>query len=302
MADTTGAEKPQIDLSALEAIAEDFLRWRRWMILPAIGVVVLAWAVLVLTLNSDALHTGKGILLPICGPFLVFWVAWYFFKGRAQKRVITKALPLIASVSGVNSHEPDRYTSMRVKKAGRSGLFPAHKATCEYSLSCRNGDILMTMDQFATVSGHHNGNRFGGYLFKTDSAIDTPDLLVCMMGNKTDLPEKLAEPVRIGSELFEIWYREDAGAARVALQKILPRIRRTADHLTDDAQFHGLMIRDGFLTLAVQHDNPYFNFHPLTANKATLLERFSSWLTICTLPLRIAAIWHADSRKPRPEA
>lgn len=135
MADPTGAEKPQTDLSALEDIADDFLRWRRWMFLPAIGVVVLAWAVLVLTLNSDALHTRKGFLLPICGPFLVFWVAWYFFKRRARKRVITQALPLIASISGVYSHEPDRYTSMRVKKAGRSGLFPTQKATCEYSLS-----------------------------------------------------------------------------------------------------------------------------------------------------------------------
>lgn len=160
----------------------------------------------------------------------------------------------------------------------------------------------MTMDQFITASGHHNSNRFGGYLFKTDSAIDTPDLLICLMGHKTDLSEKLPEPVKIGSALFEVWYRDDAGSARVALQTILPRIRQTADHLTGGAQFHGLMIRDGFLTLAVQHDSPYFSFNPLTASKAVLLERFSSWLVICTLPLRIAAIWHADNRKARPAA
>lgn len=291
----------QTDLSALETIADDFLRWRKWMQFPAALVAGCSLLLFGLAFTSHAFE-GKGFLgIHFLIPAAIISMSWEVFKRRAQKRVITQALPLIAGVSGVNCHEPDRYTSMRVKKAGRSGLFPAQKADCDYSLSCGDNNILMTMDQFTTASGHHNSNRFSGYLFKTNNSFDTPDLLIAKMGNKTDLPEKLYDPVEIGSDLFEVWYREDADKARSTLADLRPRIRQTTDHLTDGARFHGLMIRDGFLTLAVQHESPYFSFNPLTAGKAMLLKRFSSWLTICALPLHIATIWHtAPESTPGP--
>ncbi|WP_039019572.1 hypothetical protein [Halocynthiibacter namhaensis] len=307
------AEKPITDLSALEHIAEDFLAWRKRMILLGIGVLALALFVFfVFFLNSydkPALVLVISVAIPIVG--------WALFAEAARKRLNHRALPLLCESLGLNYAYGSPESNEMVSRAAQMGMFPNHSIDVEQGISGLYGDIDLRMDQFEISHRANKKKRvdFSGHLITMSAPDHFPDLLIRPV--KGALTRAIIEPfggnaprkhrlecefaVIEGDGLHAVFFNGREEDVTGTLESIFRLIRETNERLYAWSDFESLCIDNGQILIAISRPYRHFNISPFVPDKLALMKVFSRQIETCALPLRIAEVWHADSTELRPE-
>ncbi len=318
-----GAENGGTDLSALEGIADDFLTWRRQMILPGISFLALCGGIL-WYFHFAHPFDGKMYFIPGVVAWFLIMTSWDRLKKSVDDRITSRVLPLLSKSIGLRYLKFRTSARMRIQETSELGLFVAKNIELGHCLGLddptKPKHVLVHMDQFHTWCQSRSSRiiDFSGFLI----SLQAPEYLSDQVVKQTrtafrrdtyDPFEPIFPPgkrhrreVRITEQSQNFIISQPNGFKNTerGLDIVQTMMTRTCAVLHEGSKLHGLAVHHGILYIAISRETQHFQLNPLRANKLSLLKTFSKWIEICALPLKMAEIWHGDvSATPntRPE-
>ena len=320
-----GAEKPITDLSALETIVDDFLTWRRRMILPALGLLTLCIVI----------PASCYWLLPISGTFGLWpaalsgglvLVSAFLFSEHAKRLVTHKALPILCESIGTTYNIDSYAAQSRIQGAALLGLFPNRDISVSHSVLRTTADKL-SFDAFKIT---HSSNKttttdFEGYLVTFQTEMRMNNLLIrearsktarkiteffggnrplaqrcdteILLQDKGSVSHNLSYHIPNQDTRFAIFHDGSLGETTGAMSNLTRGVIEIHEALPRYARLQAISVQDGMIRVAIFCDYSHFYLDSIMADKVTLMRRFSEWLAICALPLDIFSIWHDNNPK-----